>query len=109
MAAKVDETFFMLNALWFKEDGGAEKYREYLKAAGPIVAKYGGKGLDAYHPSESIIGTFDADLVFFVRWPSWAVFEKFVADAEYVKIRHLREEAITKSLLIRCEAVKRGE
>lgn len=100
------EKFYMLNALWFKEDGGAEKYRAYIQAAGPIVAKHGGKGQDAYHPSEAIIGQFDADIVFFVGWPSWEVFEKFLADPEYVKIQHLREEAITKSLLIRCEPVK---
>lgn len=30
-----DEKVYMLNALWFKKDGGAEKYAEYAAAAGP--------------------------------------------------------------------------
>jgi len=28
-----DEKVFMLNALWFKEDGGSETYEEYIKLA----------------------------------------------------------------------------
>jgi uncharacterized protein (DUF1330 family) len=97
-----DVPVYMLNVLWFKPDGGAEKYREYLRAAGPIVARYGGKKLDTFVPEQAIIGNFDADLVFTVEWPSWAVFEEFVTDAEYEAIRHLREEAIRDSLLVRC-------
>jgi len=97
---------YMMNALWFKPKGGAVRYQDYLRAAGPIVAKYGGRALGRYRPLQAMIGKFDAELVFFVEWPSWEMFEKFVADPEYAAIRHLREEAITKSLLIRCEAIK---
>jgi uncharacterized protein (DUF1330 family) len=49
-----------------------------------------------------MIGEFDADLFFVVEWPSWEVFQAFINDSEFEAIRHLREEAITKSLLIRC-------
>jgi len=92
----------MLNALWFKPDGGAEKYRHYLRAAGPIAARYGAKKLDAYVPEQAILGDFDAELVFFVQWPDASHFHAFVEDPAYQAIRHLREEAITRSLLIRC-------
>ena len=99
-----DEPFYMLNALWFKPDGGKERYLEYMKQVGPIVAKYGGSmASDAYIPEQAFIGEFDADLVFFVRWPSFSVFTEFVNDSEYAPVKAIREEAITKSLLIKCK------
>ena len=62
-----DDSIYMLNVLWFKPDGGADRYKEYLKAAGPISAKHGGNKLDSYVPETAIIGQFDADLVFVVE------------------------------------------
>lgn len=97
-----DEPFFMLNALWFKPDGGAAKYEEYLKAAGPFVAKHGGKSTGAFVPEASLIGKFDADLVFFVEWPSQSAFNEFVKEPGYQAVSHLRDEAIRDSLLVRC-------
>ena len=98
-----DQRFFMLNVLWFKPDGGAEKYNEYLKAAGPFVAKHGGKSGGAYVPEASLIGKFDADLVFFVEWPNQKAFTDFIQDPGYQAVSHLRKEAIRDSLLIRCK------
>ncbi len=98
-----DERFFMLNVLWFKPDGGVKKYNEYLRAAGPFVLKHGGKSDGAYVPEANIIGKFDADLVFFVEWPNQKAFEEFLQDPGYRAVRHLREEAIRDSLLIRCK------
>jgi uncharacterized protein (DUF1330 family) len=100
---KADERFYMLNALWFKEDGGAEKYQEYMDAAGPFVEKHGGNnGSGAYVPEQAMIGTFDADLLFFVEWPNQEAFLGLINDPGYKAISHLRGEAITDSLLIRC-------
>ena len=96
-----DESFYMFNALWFKEDGGAEKYNEYLQAAGPFVAKHGGISDKSYVPEQAIIGEFDADLVFLVKWPNLAAFTGLIQDPGYQAISHLREEAIADSLLIR--------
>jgi len=94
---------YMLNALWFKADGGYESYKQYMKAVFPIIAKYGARPVtDLYTPKQDIIGEFDADLIFFVEWPSWEVFNTFAKDPDYESIRSLRENAITKSLLIRC-------
>ena len=49
VAQEIDdaEAFFMLNALWVKAEGGAEKYQQYLQAAGPLVSKHGGQNGDA--------------------------------------------------------------
>jgi uncharacterized protein (DUF1330 family) len=98
-----NDPIIMFNALWFKPDGGAEMYREYLNAAGPMVAKNGGKLVSPrYIPDEAVIGEFDADLIFFVEYPSWDHFLQFANSPEYLAVRHLREDAIDKSLLIRC-------
>ena len=103
-AAKAkDEAFYMLNALWFKEDGGAEKYAEYMAAAGPFVAKHGGKGGDAYIPVAAMIGKIDPDLFFIVEWPNDKAFTTFLADPGYQAVSHLRGEAIEDSILIRCK------
>jgi len=101
---EANEKIYMLNALWFKPDGGWEKYKEYLQAAEPHVRKYGGRKLgETFIPKQAIIGEFDADLVFFVEYPSFDAFQQFISDPEYQKVQPLREEAITKSLLIRCD------
>ncbi|MDQ7037130.1 MAG: DUF1330 domain-containing protein [Anaerolineae bacterium] len=97
---------YMLNALWFKPDGGREKYIEYMQAAAPLTAKYGSKLVPtALIPGTPIYGDFDADLVFFVEWSSMAVFQQFAQDPEYQKIAHLRTEAISKSILVPCQAM----
>ncbi len=98
-----DKPFLMLNALWFKPNGGWERYQQYLSQAGPILRKYGGRAVTGGVPRQAVIGSFDADLVFFVEYPSWAAFQEMIQDPEYKKVLPYREEAIVKSLLIRCE------
>ncbi|MFT7472624.1 MAG: hypothetical protein ACI8XU_002526 [Kiritimatiellia bacterium] len=100
-SADLDASFFMFNALWFKDEGGAAKYAEYLQAAGPFVAKHGGKSDASYSPAQALIGEFDADLVFLIEWPNFAAFTGLISDPGYQAISHLREEAIRDSLLIR--------
>jgi len=97
-----NEPIFMLNVLWFKHEGGDLKYQEYMKAAQNVLKKHGGRKLDSYVPDLEMIGKFDADLIFFVEWPSWEVFQNFIHDEEFVAVKHLREEAIKDSLLVRC-------
>ncbi|MBL4580787.1 MAG: DUF1330 domain-containing protein [Gammaproteobacteria bacterium] len=100
-SAADEESFFMFNALWFKADGGAAKYVEYLEAAGPFVAKHGGISDASYSPAQALIGEFDADLVFLIEWPNFAAFTGLIQDPDYQAISHLRTEAIRDSLLIR--------
>ncbi len=92
----------MFNALWFKPDGGAERYRDYMRAAYPIMQRHGGIKRTGGTPNMALIGNFDADLIFFVEWPSEEAFHAFLKDPEFPAAQQLREEAITNSLLIRC-------
>lgn len=102
VAPETDDRIYMLNALWFRKEGGAEKYAEYAAAAAPVVARLGGTFVDGYAPDLALIGEFDPDVLFFVAWPSWAAFTAIGSDPEYLAIAHLREEALERSLLIRC-------
>lgn len=102
-ASADDERLYMLNVLWFKPDGGAEKYQEYLRAAGPFAAKHGAKSTGRFVPQANLIGKFDADLVFFVEWPNLKAFTEFIQDPGYQAVGHLRGEAVRDSLLIRCK------
>lgn len=107
MADITDSTpIYMLNVLWFKAEGGKDSYRQYLREVQPVVVKHGGRKLDTYTPDLEIIGQLDADVIFFVEWPSWEAFQDFIHDEDFVAVRHLREEALENSLLIRCR--KRG-
>lgn len=105
-SAAEDESFYMFNALWFKADGGAARYAEYIEAARPVIEKHGGEiPTEYYLPQQSLIGEFNPDLVFLVKWPGAEAFSRVFEDPEYQAISHLRSEAITDSLLIRFESV----
>lgn len=97
-----DRRVFMLNALWFKAEGGRESYRRYAAAMQPILAELGAKAHASYRPEASVIGDFDPDLFFLVEWPDVETFESLLVHEGYGRIRHLRENALEKSLLIRC-------
>ncbi len=98
----MSETVYMLNVLWFKEDGGSEKYAEYAAAAAPFVAELGGRLVESYTPESAVIGEWNPDLFFVVEWPDWETFLKLPQHPGYQKIAHLRDEALRDSLLIRC-------
>jgi len=92
----------MLNALWFKPDGGEQIYRDYMKAFMPLVKLAKGRKLKSFIADRAIIGDFDADLIYFVEFPSWQAFKDFANSADYHKLAYMREAALEKSLLIRC-------
>jgi len=102
------DKIYMLNALWFKQDGGEARYHEYIKAIEPLVSAAGGRKLRSLVPTRGLIGDFDADLMFFVEYPDWDAFKKFANSADYHQVAHMREEAIEKSLLIRCDRPERS-
>ena len=97
------EPIFMLNVLWFKKDGGLQKYMEYGAAVAPLLEVAGAEVKDNYSPEESLIGDWDPDAFFVVRYPSKAAFESMISSPEYAEVMHLREEALENSLLIRCK------
>ncbi|MCH2191158.1 MAG: DUF1330 domain-containing protein [Gammaproteobacteria bacterium] len=97
-----DTRVFMFHAMWFKPDGGAETYQKYLKRAIPLVESVGGRKLRSLEPERALVGEFDADLMFFVEYPSWAAYKKFVSSPDHHKIAYLRESALDKMILLKC-------
>ena len=92
----------MLNVLWFKEHGGREKYAEYGAAVAPLLDAVGGQAGEMYKPEQALIGDWDPDAIFVVKYPSMEAFESMAGSPEYAEIMHLREEALDNSLLVRC-------
>lgn len=105
---KKDLKIFMLNAVWFKPDGGEERYRKYMKAVGPLMRGVGGIKLKGFVPDREIIGEFDADLIFFVEYPDWQAYKDFANSADYHKLAYLKEEALDKSIMVCCKRPERS-
>lgn len=100
----MSEEIYMLNALWFKPSGGREKYLEYGAAVAPLIQKTGAEVQHNYGPQESLIGDFNPDVFFVVKYPSKEAFDAMINSTEYQAIMHLREEALEKSLLTMCKS-----
>ena len=93
----------MLNALWFKPDGGAQRYGEYGEAVMPILRDVGAELLfPPLSVEQPLEGDFDPDLIVLVRYPSSNAFDEMWRTEAYGKIGHLRTEAISKAVLTRC-------
>mgnify|MGYP002152584787 CR=1 FL=1 len=100
----MEDPVYMLNALWFKKEGGEEKYLEYGAAAIPLLRQVGAEVKEYYHPEESLIGEWDPDVFFLVKYPSKAAFETMINSPAFQEVSQLREAAIEKSMLISCKA-----
>jgi uncharacterized protein (DUF1330 family) len=92
----------MLNLLRFRQDGGRERYAEYLAVATPIVARFGaeivyvGNGLPALsaEPGQAW------DAVALVRYPNRRAFADMAMDADYRdKAAPMREAALAEAVL----------
>ncbi|WLR97367.1 DUF1330 domain-containing protein [Shinella sumterensis] len=92
----------MLNLLRFQEDGGRERYAQYLAVATPIVARFGaeivyvGNGLPALsaEPGQAW------DAVALVRYPNRRAFADMAMDADYRdKAAPMREAALAEAVL----------
>jgi uncharacterized protein (DUF1330 family) len=93
----------MLNALWFKPDGGAQRYGEYGEAVMPILRDVGAELLfPPLSVEQPLEGDFDPDLIVLVRYPSSDAFDAMWRTEAYGKVGHLRTEAIGKAVLTRC-------
>lgn len=97
------EPFQMLNLLKFKKDGGAEKYKEYMRAAAPFFARanaevlyYGNAELTLIGPSE----TREWDKILLVEYASKEDFLAMITDVNYPT--HLRKAALEDSRLLLC-------
>lgn len=97
------DRIYILNAVWFNPNGGAQRYRQYLEAASPIAEKYGARRVEALIPVEVIQGDFHPDYLFVVEWPNEAAFVDFVRDPHYRAVAPLREAACRRRILLRCK------
>ena len=104
MPSKIDSTdkIYMLNAFWFKADGGEELYKEYMKEALPLIEEAGGQKLRSLVPERAMVGEMDADLLYFIEFPSWGAYKGFANSAAHHKIAYKLRDATDKTLLIRC-------
>jgi uncharacterized protein (DUF1330 family) len=99
---------YMLNAVWFKADTGEQLFRKYMKMIAPLIQRAGGRKLKSFVPDREIIGEFDADLLFFVEYPDWQAYKNVANSSEHHKVAYLKEKALEKSLLIRCNRPERS-
>ena len=92
----------MLNLLKFVPDGGVAKYRSYIEKLESTGVKeryrvevvYGGVG----SPPLAADGR-TWDMVALFRYPSRRNFAEMIVDPDYVKIEHLRAEAVEAAVL----------
>lgn len=92
----------MLNLLRFHQQGGRERYADYLAVAQPIVARFGaeilfvGDGL----PALSAEAGQAWDAVALIRYPTRRAFADMVADADYrSEAGPMRETALLEAVL----------
>lgn len=105
---KTGKKAYVMHALWFKPDGGEDKYFEYYSAIAPLMKEVGARKLKSMAPERGIIGSFDPDLIYFVEFPSWEAFKKFANSSENHQVAHLREEALADSIMISCSRPSRS-
>lgn len=112
-----DEPILMLNLVRFRktaryDDGsevsGAEAYRRYGEASGPVFARLGGEIVWRGRPEVVLIGPADErwDAAFIARYPTAGAFLAMVTDEQYkLAVRH-RQAAVETSRLIRMAPVE---
>ncbi|MEZ4278654.1 MAG: DUF1330 domain-containing protein [Myxococcota bacterium] len=103
-----DDRIYMLNALWFRPDGGSEQYAQFARAAGPIMSRFGARIVEAYEPELSLIGDWKPSVFFVVELPDFEAFAKLLLDPEYREIARLREAGLEQSIMIRCRSACRS-
>ena len=75
------------------------RYLEYGAAVAPLLAKVGGRVLYQGRGDELLIGYAGWDMVVLVEYPSRRAFTEMVTSPEYRAIAHLRDEALSRSML----------
>jgi len=103
-----DTNIYMLNAVWFKADGGEALYRKYMKTIAPLISKVGGRKLKSFVIDRELVGEFDADLLFFVEYPNWQAYKDFANSPEAHSAAFMKKEALERSMLLRCARPERS-
>ena len=99
------ERTYILFAVWFRANKGAERYREYLENASPIAMKFGARRAEGLLPIEVLSGQFDPNYISIIEWPSIENYYNFLKDPHYRRIAQLRSEAVEKSVTIHCRRI----
>jgi uncharacterized protein (DUF1330 family) len=93
----------MLNALWFRPNGGRESYSRYSEGVLPLIQEVGADVLFPPLPLERALeGEFDPDLFFIVRYPSAESFDRMWESEEYAEVARHRTDALVRVALTRC-------
>ena len=96
------EKIYMLHAYWFKADGGEALYKQYMKEALPLIEEAGGIKLRSVVPERALVGEFDADLLYFLEFPSWGAYKGYANSAQYHKIAYKLRDSVEKSIVVKC-------
>jgi uncharacterized protein (DUF1330 family) len=85
---------------------GADAYRRYSRASGPVFARVGGTILWSGRPELVLIGPADEawDAAFIARYPNAGAFMEMLADPGYRTAVIHRQAAVATSRLIRMTA-----
>jgi uncharacterized protein (DUF1330 family) len=77
-----------------------DDYREYLKTAGPLVERYGGRVVEIGKLSSAAVslGGEPRAVMALVEWPSAEAFEAFKAEGDHHAVHALRESGTTDYL-----------
>ncbi|MSQ71116.1 MAG: DUF1330 domain-containing protein [Betaproteobacteria bacterium] len=77
-----------------------EKYQEYAKAAGPAVAKFGGKFVARCSNPSVMEGRFDYEKMIIVEFPDVETAKRYFNSPEYQQARSMRLGAADFNLII---------
>lgn len=94
-----------------KRMSGADAYREYGRASGPVFARVGGRVVWRGAMQTMLIGPAEErwDAVFIAHYPSAGAFLEMVTDPEYRIAVVNRQAAVETSRLIRCQQLSGGD
>ena len=94
----------MFNALWFRPDGGAERYyRDYATAVLPLLGEAGAEVVIPFLEVDvALEGEFSPDVVGVVRYPSAEAFDAMVAGTDYPAAAAHAHGALDRRVLTQC-------
>lgn len=86
-----------------RDASGAEAYKDYSEASGPIFTSVGGEIIWRGQPESVLIGPSSEkwDIAFIAQYPNAAAFLKMVTNPDYQAIVYHRQAAVQDSRLIR--------
>ncbi len=91
----------MLNLLRFAENGGRERYDDYVEHFRRTATPFGAEVLYVGDGSTALVAEDGQawDCVLLVRYPSRQAFSDMVRDPDYSAGSHLRTEALSEAVL----------